>query len=396
MTADDIESITGEAVDLEELEERAEIPIEEVSEAIKIPLNPRFGPYKKDLIRDIKKLTDQFSDRQLQRSRKEDLVRILAEQMETKIVQVQSPPELAQVSPDKRLMIGSMYRISLAFCGLLEGASKKFQPMGYCIHNYANTVDQPRNREVIMDVLGEIWDEHSEVLQCIYTAQAYCSKESRLFLVFGLALVTSVRKYSPIMENEVKMEPSNLDCKPPQCRQNKHGPIPDTQGGAIRFAGGYTVSQHCNNRFQQRGGVHPIRVPAGPKESAPCLSSARARRDRSNLQSKRGTDSKGKDSGKSVDRVRRLPKQDGKVQQTSKPLFSIREDKPHSATGFATVDKPGRHNLEVKHGLLHNVQTPDTKGQNLCVGKSDVRSGANEKGGVRNTRKNEAVSGPRS
>jgi hypothetical protein len=384
MTADDIESITGEAVDLEELEERAEIPIEEVSEAIKIPLNPRFGPYKKDLIRDIKKLTDQFSDRQLQRSRKEDLVRILAEQMETKIVQVQSPPELAQVSPDKRLMIGSMYRISLAFCGLLEGASKKFQPMGYCIHNYANTVDQPRNREVIMDVLGEIWDEHSEVLQ------AYCSKESRLFLVFGLALVTSVRKYSPIMENEVKMEPSNLDCKPAQCRQNQYGPIPDTQGGAIRFAGGY------NNRFQQRGGVHPIRVPAGTKESTPCLSSARTRRDRSNLQSKRGTDSKGKDSGKSVDRVRRLPKQDGKVQQTSEPLFSIREDKPHSATGFATVDKPSGHNLEVEHGLLHNVQTPDTKRQDVCLGKPDVRGGENEKGGVRNNGKDEAVSGPRS
>ena len=44
MTADDIESISGEPVDLEELEERAEIPIEEVAQAIKIPLNPRFGP----------------------------------------------------------------------------------------------------------------------------------------------------------------------------------------------------------------------------------------------------------------------------------------------------------------------------------------------------------------
>ena len=162
MTDDTIESISGEPVCLEDLEERDAIPVdlvaEEVSEAVKIPLNPRFGPYKKDLIRDIKKLTDEYSDRQLNRTKRDDLIKILAEQMERTVVEIQAPPEIANVSPDKRLMIGSMYRISLAFCQLLEGASKKFQPMGYCIHHYANAVDQPRNREVIMDVLSEIWD----------------------------------------------------------------------------------------------------------------------------------------------------------------------------------------------------------------------------------------------
>ena len=381
---DDIESISGEPVDIEELEERAEIPIEEVAQAIKIPLNPRFGPYKKDLIRDIKKLTDQFSDRVLNRTKKEDLVRMLAEQMERKVVEIQTPPEVMNVSPDKRLMIGSMYRISLAFCQLLEGASKKFQPMGYCIHNYANTVDQPRNREVIMDVLSEIWDEHSEVLQ------AYCTKESRLFLVFGLALVSSVRKYSPIMENDHQVEPPNIDRQPQECRQDKHGPLPDLKGGPIRFAGGY------NHRLFERRGLHSVRVPTGKEESAPCLSSARTRHHRPGIQNQRGADPTGKDTCKSIDSIRRLPEQDRKIQQTSQPLLPIREDQPDSPIGIATVDKPGGHNLEVEHGLLHNVQAPDTKGQDVCVGKPNVRSGENEKGGLCDNGKDEAVSGPRS
>ena len=370
---DDIESISGEPVDIEELEERAEIPIEEVAQSIKIPLNPRFGPYKKDLIRDIKRLTDEFSDRQLNRSKKEDLVRMLAVEMEKKVVEVQVPPEIAQVSPDKRLMIGSMYRISLAFCQLIEGASKKFQPMGYCLHNYAQTVDQQRNREVIMDVLSEIWDEHSEVLQ------AYCSKESRLFLVFGLAMVSSVRKYSPLMENDHQVEPPHHDRLAPKCRQNQHGPLPDTQGGAIRFAGGY------NPGVLKRGGLHTVRIPPGPQESAPCLSSARTRRNRSSLQNKRGPDSVGKDSSKSIDGIRRQPKQDGKVLKAGEPLLPIREDQSHSATSVTTVDKPSGHDVEVKHGLLHNVQAPDAKRQDICMGEPDVRSSKDEKGGVRDT-----------
>ena len=392
---DDIESICGEPVDIEELEERAEIPIEEVSREIKIPLNPRFGPYKKDLIRDIKRLTDEHSDRQLNRSKKEDLVRMLAVEMEKKVVEVQVPPEIAQVSPDKRLMIGSMYRISLAFCQLIEGASKKFQPMGYCIHNYAQAVDQPRNREVIMDVLSEIWDEHSEVLQ------AYCSKESRLFLVFGLALVGSVRKYSPLMENDHQVESSHHDRLAAQsglgarCRKDQHGPLPDTQGGAIRFAGGY------NPRVLKRGGVqihksaHTVRIPPGKEESAPCLSSARTRGDRSGVQNKRGPDSAGKDSSKGTDGVRRQPIQKRKVFKTSEPLLPIREDQSHSTTSVTAVDKPGGHDVAVEHGLLHNVQTPDTKGQDICLGKSDVRSGKDEKGGVRDNGKDETLSGPR-
>ena len=387
MTDDTIQSICGEPVDLEDLQERDEIPVdlvaEEVSEAIKIPLNPRFGPFKKDIIRDIKKLTTEYSDRQLNRTKRDDLIKILAEQMERTVVEIQAPPEIANVSPDKRLMIGSMYRISLAFCQLLEGASKKFQPMGYCIHNYANTVDQPRNREVIMDVLGEIWDEHSEVLQ------AYCSKESRLFLVFGLALVSSVRKYSPLMENDHQVEPPNINRLAPQCRKDEHGPLPDTQGGAIRFAGGY------NNRVQQRGGLHSVRVPAGKEESAPCLSSLRARRNRQDFRNQRGADTKGSNSSKSVDSIRRLPEQKRKVQCTSQPLLPIREDQPDSATGTPAVDKSSGHNLEVKHGLLHNVQASDTKRQDVCLGKSVVR-GEDKKGGLRDNGKDEAVSGPRS
>ena len=399
MTDDTIQSICGEPVDLEGLEERDEIPVdlvaEEVSEAIKIPLNPRFGPFKKDIIRDIKKLTTEYSDRQLNRTKRDDLIKILAEQMERTVVEIQAPPEIANVSPDKRLMIGSMYRISLAFCQLLEGASKKFQPMGYCIHNYANTVDQPRNREVIMDVLSEIWDEHSEVLQ------AYCSKESRLFLVFGLALVSSVRKYSPLMENDHQVEPPNFDRLAPKsglgarCRKDEHGPLPDTQGGAIRFAGGYQSHRTDHNRVQQRGGLHSVRIPPGKEESAPCLSSLRARRNRQDFRNQRGADTAGKDSSKSVDSIRRLPEQKRTVQCTGKSLLPIREDQPDSATGTPAVDKSSGHNLEVKHGLLHNVQAPDPKGQDVCLGKSVVR-GEDKKRSVRDNGKNEAVSGPRS
>ena len=378
---------------MEDLEERDEIPVdlvaEEVSEAIKIPLNPRFGPFKKDIIRDIKKLTTEYSDRQLNRTKRDDLIKILAEQMERTVVEIQAPPEIANVSPDKRLMIGAMYRISLAFCQLLEGASKKFQPMGYCIHNYANTVDQPRYREVIMDVLGEIWDEHSEVLQ------AYCSKESRLFLVFGLALVSSVRKYSPLMENDHQVEPPNINRLAPQCRKDEHGPLPDTQGGAIRFAGGY------NNRVQQRGGLHSVRISPGKEESAPCLSSLRARRNRLDFRNQRGANPAGKDSGKGVDSVRRLSEQKRTVQCTGKSLLPIREDQPHSPTSTPAVDKSSGHNLEVKHGLLHNVQASDTthplvgKGQDVCLGKPVVR-GEDKKGSVLDNGKDEAVSGPRS
>ena len=233
------------------------------------------------------------------------------------------------------------------------------------------------------------------------------TKESRLFLVFGLALVSSVRKYSPLMENDHQVEPPNINRLAPKsglgarCREDEHGPLPDTQGGAIRFAGGY------NNRVQQRGGLHSVRIPPGKEESAPCLSSLRARRNRQDFRNQRGADTAGKDSSKGANTerefssVRRLStvgsycKQERTVQCTGKSLLPIREDQPDSATGTPAVDKSSGHNLEVKHGLLHNVQAPDTKGQDVCLGKPAVR-GEDEKGGICDNGKNEAVSGPRS
>ena len=205
------------------------------------------------------------------------------------------------------------------------------------------------------------------------------------------------------MENDHQVEPPNIDCLAPKsadpmigrCREDKHGALPDTQGGAIRFAGGY------NNRVQQRGGLHSVRIPPGKEESAPCLSSLRARRNRQDFRNQRGADTAGKDSSKSVDSIRRQPtvepycKQERTVQCTGKSLLPIREDQPDSATSTPAVDKSSGYNLEVKHGLFHNVQAKDPKGQDVCLGKSAVR-GEDKKEGICDNGKNEAVSGPRS
>ncbi len=202
MTTDDIkvdtelQEPTKEPQILEDLEERAQIDLNKISDDLECekeaPINPRFGARKSDLIKSIEKLTKKYSHRALLRMRKAELETILGGLFEDKC------EILGGKRPDQKLMIDTMIKIVHTCCGLVEFGTKRYHEYlgGYCLHNFVDNVKNPESDALLRDVLCDVYRENEELLISLM------SKETKLMMVFVLAGVQSARKYHPKLEND--------------------------------------------------------------------------------------------------------------------------------------------------------------------------------------------------
>jgi len=269
----------GPAHDIESLQERDEIPIMDISEELDKPkLNPKFI-LKKDLIVNIKKLTNKYSDRKLQRMKRADLQKLLGGHFEENMEAVVEP-----IASDK-LVVGTMYRVVLSVCSIMEGLSKKFHPGGYCIKGWAECIDQTKaHNEMLRQVLFEVYQENAAFIQ------GYMSKEKRLMLVLFLSGSSCVCKY----KHEATMEQNVLSCRTKELREIPTGAIPGTGGKPPRLNGG------SHRLFFKPGERCAMGVSNGKKESAQTLLRAGRGGHSQSDKNKRVPDSKIKTAGENL------------------------------------------------------------------------------------------------
>ena len=190
--------VETEPLKYDDLVDRSKIDVNKVSEALDRAEAPKPPLLKKDYIRNIKKLTNKFSDRILNRMKKDDLKRLLAEQWERNVEEVGSmhsePQQIPQINNEA--LVRTMYSCTLVVASGIEALTKNFSCYlgGYCIDGYARALDAQPNRDQLIQILSEISISNAELIQ------EYCSVENRLALIFILSAVNSVKHISKVNE----------------------------------------------------------------------------------------------------------------------------------------------------------------------------------------------------
>lgn len=190
----EVEEMTPDEVD-EAIQVAEHIPIKQESK-----VSSKFLPLKATIIDDILKIDDTRSRRTLTRMRKSELKEILGTSFEQKCEEVLDVP--TPQAPDK--ILHAMYTCCLGLCNLMEVGTKRFHmymPGGLVLHNFAEKVDVPQNREVILDCLQEIYEKNSQLIK------SYMTVETRLLFVFGVSMASSVKSYKSINEAGLQADP---------------------------------------------------------------------------------------------------------------------------------------------------------------------------------------------
>ena len=195
--------VETEPLKYDDLVDRSKIDVNKVSEALDRAEAPKPPLLKKDYIRNIKKLTNKFSDRILNRMKKDDLKRLLAEQWERNVEEVGSmhsePQQIPQINNEA--LVRTMYSCTLVVASGIEALTKNFSCYlgNYCLDGYARALDAQPNRDQLIQILSEISIQNSELIQ------EYCSVENRLALIFILSAVNSVKHVSQVNEPNHKV-----------------------------------------------------------------------------------------------------------------------------------------------------------------------------------------------
>ena len=194
--------VETEPLQYDDLVDRSKINVSEVSEALDRAEAPKPPLLKRDYIRNIKKLTNKFSDRILNRMKKDDLKRLLAEQWERNVEEVgsvHSEPQQPQINNEA--LVRTMYSCTLVVASGIEALTKNFSCYlgNYCLDGYARALDAQPNRDQLIQILSEISIQNSELIQ------EYCSVENRLALIFILSAVNSVKHVSQVNEPNHKV-----------------------------------------------------------------------------------------------------------------------------------------------------------------------------------------------
>ena len=166
--------VQTEPLNYEDLVDRSKIDVNLVSEALDRAEDPKPPLLKRDYIRNIKKLTSKFSDRILNRMKKEDLRRLLAEQWERNVEEVGSVhSERGQEIPriNNEALVRTMYSCTLVIANGIEALTKNFSCYlgNYCLDGYARALDAQPNRDQLIQILSEISIQNAELIQ------EYCS-----------------------------------------------------------------------------------------------------------------------------------------------------------------------------------------------------------------------------
>ena len=191
--------VQTEPLQYDDLVDRSKIDVNQVSEALDRAESPKPPLLKRDYIRNIKKLTNKFSDRILNRMKKDDLKRLLAEQWERNVEEVgsvHSIPEQTGPQINNEALVRTMYSCTLVVASGIEALTKNFSCYlgNYCLDGYARALDAQPNRDQLIQILSEISIQNAELIQ------EYCSVENRLALIFILSAVNSVKHISQVNE----------------------------------------------------------------------------------------------------------------------------------------------------------------------------------------------------
>ena len=244
---------------LEAVSEKLDVVVEEA----KVEKEEKKMKTKRDYIMAIKKLTNKYSDRELQRTKKEDLKKILAGSFEETVEKVSVP------DPHQGLVVSTMYRLSLGMCSLVEGVSKQYGAayFGYELHGYARTIDEnPGWRETMISVLEEIYKENQEMLGTFMT------KEGRLLFVLVMAGMQSVRKSEPKINDSRRyqstVEQNNYHHRRPQSREKQPSPVLSSQSGR-RKQQGPRLPMRCDLSVRKRCELPTVGVVTEAAQSLP-------------------------------------------------------------------------------------------------------------------------------
>ena len=199
------EEIQVEPISIADLEERSKVDISAVIEKLEEPRKPDVKNFlKRDYITHIKRLCPgRFSERILARMRKDDLRRTLADCWERGVedcASVHSFDEDEKVErverTDADVLCKTMYSVVLLGANAVEMMSKKFSCYlgNYCLHGYARTLDEERNRTALLQILRELEVQHSELIK------SYCTLESRMTMIFLLSAVQSITHMDQIKD----------------------------------------------------------------------------------------------------------------------------------------------------------------------------------------------------
>ena len=208
--------VTTEQPTVREMIERSQIDMSKVSERIDRVEEPKGPLLKRDYIRNIKKLTDRFSDRVLQRMRKDQLKETLASLWSDKVSEIgsisvrreQEQPGLGINAPrmSNEILVGTMYNCTLLVASGIEALTKNFNPWlgGYCLDGYSFELNRPEHKAQLIEILREIQISNAELIE------EYCSVESRLCLLFLVCGANSVKHISQVKKHEPQVQQSNL------------------------------------------------------------------------------------------------------------------------------------------------------------------------------------------
>ena len=210
---DDKPCMTTEQPTVQDLIERSQIDMNKVSERIDRVEEPQTPLLKRDYIRNIKKLTNRFSDRVLQRMRKDQLKQTLASLWSDKVSEIGSvsvrreePQQPGAPRMSNEILVGTMYNCTLLVASGIEALKKNFNPWlgGYCLDRYSFELNRPEHKSQLISILREIQISNSELIE------EYCSVESRLCLLFLVCGANSVKHISQVKKHEPQVQQSNL------------------------------------------------------------------------------------------------------------------------------------------------------------------------------------------
>ena len=209
--------VTTEQPTVREMIERSQIDMSKVSERLDRVVEEPKGPLlKRDYIRNIKKLTDRFSDRVLQRMRKDQLKETLASLWSDKVSEIgsvsvrreqeQPGPGINAPRMSNEILVGTMYNCTLLVASGIEALTKNFNPWlgGYCLDGYSFELNRPEHKAQLIEILREIQISNAELIE------EYCSVESRLCLLFLVCGANSVKHISQVKKHEPQVQQSNL------------------------------------------------------------------------------------------------------------------------------------------------------------------------------------------
>ena len=211
---DDKPCMTTEQPTVRDLIERSQIDMNKVSERIDSVEEPQTPLLKRDYIRNIKKLTNRFSDRVLQRMRKDQLKETLASLWSDKVseigsVSVRRNPEPEQPGAPRMsndILVGTMYNCTLLVASGIEALTKSFNPWlgGYCLDGYSFELNRPEHKLQLISILRQIQIDNEKLIE------EYCSVESQLCLLFLVCGANSVKHISQVKKHEPQVQQSNL------------------------------------------------------------------------------------------------------------------------------------------------------------------------------------------